>query len=623
MLKSRIIQLIILLTIISSSTGISRQSQEIKNILVVFAQQPNTPAYILFLDGIEQKFTEEFGESYNLYTEYLEKEGYGKGEYPKEKFNLINEKFNNSNLDLLICVGFNIIEIIQENASDYILNLPTVSVDLDLSSYGYTTDFAINKQSAQIRLKLNAERTIRTALDLFPQTATVYFFSGISDLDQLLLSVSKQVAKRILANKKVSFITGISMDETLKMVHNLPENSIIFVPGYNIDVNKVPYLNRESIRLISKSANAPVFVYTSTGFGEGTIGGYILNFEKSGLITGKSAVKILNGANPNSIKISESDYYEYLFDWRELKRWNLENSDLIPEGSTILFEENSPFDEYKWIGGGVLLFIILQTLLIATLIRLNRNQKLMTKKIIETENKYRDFLHEDRSLRLGQLTASLSHELNQPLTAILSTAQAGINFINSNEATPDLLKQILQKIVENDKRTASILSSVRGMLKLESREKEKVNLVSLINEVAAVVQSEAAELNIKLNVDIIHERVDILADKIQIQQVLLNLISNALQSLEKSNPSNKEITITDSIGNNEVTISVRDNGVGIEESIKDKLFKPFVSVKKDGTGIGLTICRSIIEDHQGKIWAENMPDGGAKFSFSLKILKDE
>jgi two-component system, LuxR family, sensor kinase FixL len=119
---------------------------------------------------------------------------------------------------------------------------------------------------------------------------------------------------------------------------------------------------------------------------------------------------------------------------------------------------------------------VLQSLLIANLIRLNRNQKLMTKKIIETENKYREFLHEDRSLRLGQLTASLSHELNQPLTAILSNAQAGINFVNSNEATPELLKEIFQKIVDNDKRGASILSSIRGMLKLESREKEKVNV---------------------------------------------------------------------------------------------------------------------------------------------------
>ena len=315
--------MVILFTLLNVPVGNSQPTNQTKNILLIFAQRPNTPAYILFLDGVEQEITEEFGESYNLYNEYLEIEGYAKGEYPKEKFNLINEKYNNSNLDLLICVGFNIIDIIQENAFDYILNLPTVSVDLDFSSYGYTTNFALNNQSAEIRLKLNIERTIRTALELFPKTSTVYFFSGISDLDQLLLSVSKQVAKRILANKKVSFITGISMDETTKMVHKLPANSIIFVPGYSIDVKNVPYLNRESARLISKSANAPVFIYTSTGFGEGSIGGYILNFEKSGLITGKAAVKILNGSNPNSIKISESDYYEYIFDWRELKRWNL------------------------------------------------------------------------------------------------------------------------------------------------------------------------------------------------------------------------------------------------------------------------------------------------------------
>ena len=247
----------------------------------------------------------------------------------------------------------------------------------------------------------------------------------------------------------------------------------------------------------------------------------------------------------------------------------------------------------------------------------------MTRKIIESESRYRDFLHEDRSLRLGQLTASLSHELNQPLTAILSTAQAGINFINSNEANPELLKQILQKIVENDKRTASILSSMRGMLKLENREKEKINLNVLINEVAAVFYSEANILNTKLNLELSDEETFILADGIQIQQVLLNFILNASQSMEKTNASNKKITVSSNINNSEVIVSVRDNGVGIEESIKEKLFKPFASSKKEGTGIGLSICRSIIEDHNGKIWAENMPDGGAKFSFSLKILKDE
>ena len=115
----------------------------------------------------------------------------------------------------------------------------------------------------------------------------------------------------------------------------------------------------------------------------------------------------------------------------------------------------------------------------------------------------------------------------------------------------------------------------------------------------------------------------ILADRIQIQQVLLNLISNALQSMVKIKASKKEIIVSYIVENNEVIVSVQDSGKGIDESIKEKLFKPFMSLKKEGMGIGLSICRSIIEDHKGKIWAENIPGGGAKFSFSLKIIKDE
>jgi signal transduction histidine kinase len=413
------------------------------------------------------------------------------------------------------------------------------------------------------------------------------------------------------------------MDETLMQVRNLPNNSIIFIPYFTTDSKSVPYNNPEAIRLMSKYASSPIFHLSDLGIGEGSVGGYVMSFGKVGLLTGEVAVKILNGTDPNSITITEKDYYEYIFDWRELKRWNLADSDLIPEGSTILFEEISYFDKYKWIVGVVLLFLILQSFLIINLIRLNRNQKLMTRKIIETESRYRGFLHEDRSLRLGQLTASLSHELNQPLTAILSTAQAGINFINSNEANPELLKQILQKIVENDKRGASILSSIRGMMKLESRKKEKVDLNSLINEVLTIYKGEATRHNTKLNVILLNEPVYVLADRIQIEQVLLNLIFNASQSMEKINAANRLMTITQSIDKENITVSVRDNGKGIDEAIKEGIFKPFITSKKEGTGIGLVICRSIIEDHQGKIWAENIPDGGAKFSFSLKIIKDE
>jgi signal transduction histidine kinase len=621
--KFKIILKVIFLSLFVLSPVYAQQSGETKTILIIFGLTPTQPAYQPILDGIRQKLTIEFGDSYNLHTEYLEIESYPKDNYPRNRFDIYNNKYRDIKLDLLIVVGRSAVNVIKNNAEDFLLNLPAISIDFDYSNYGYSADLNINEKTFVVGLRFKVDKIISTALSVFPATSSIYFIGGTAPFDKFMMSLVSQEVEKVEKNKRIEIMTDLSMDEILHQVRSLPDRSLIFIPSFNTDSKLVTYYNNESMRLISASANSPVFSYSDVGFGDGAIGGYLMSFRKVGSLSGETAVKILHGADPNSFKVTEQDYYEYIFDWRQLKKWNLVNSDLIPEGSTILYENISFVDRYKWIGGVVLLFLVLQTFLIANLIRLNRNQKLMTKKIIETENKYREFLHEDRSLRLGQLTASLSHELNQPLTAILSTAQAGINFINSNEATPDLLKQILQKIIENDKRTASILNSVRGMLKLENREKEKVNLVSLINEVAAVVQSEAAELNINLNVDIIHERVDVLADKIQIQQVLLNFISNALQAMEKSNSSKKEITITDSIGNNEVAISVRDNGVGIEESIKDKLFKPFVSVKKDGTGIGLTICRSIIEDHLGKIWAENMPDGGAKFSFSLKIFKNE
>ena len=220
-------------------------------------------------------------------------------------------------------------------------------------------------------------------------------------------------------------------------------------------------------------------------------------------------------------------------------------------------------------------------------------------------------------MRLGQLTASLSHEINQPLTAILSNAQAGIRFIDSGEGDLNLLKQIFQKIVESDKRSASIIRSIRGMMKLKVREKAKVELNNLINEVIAVYQNEASRKNIILETNLWKEPIFVLADQIQIQQVLLNLIFNASQSLNKVIHSNKLLTISSSLLNEEAFVTVRDNGTGIDEAIKEKLFEPFITSKNTGMGIGLTISQSIIEDHQGKIWAENLPEGGAEFSFTV------
>jgi two-component system sensor kinase FixL len=225
-------------------------------------------------------------------------------------------------------------------------------------------------------------------------------------------------------------------------------------------------------------------------------------------------------------------------------------------------------------------------------------------------------------LRMGQLTASLSHELNQPLTAILSTAQAGIRFLETNRHDPELLKEVLHKVVENDKRAAGILSGIRGMMKLENRKKDRINLNSLIEELLTIYRGEAIDQKIKIVVKLTEKPVFIFADRILISQVVLNLLSNAINAMETAGSTSKVVEICETAEGDHVTVSVRDYGTGISKAVEANLFKPFITSRTDGLGIGLAISRDIIEDHQGTIWAENQLDRGAKFSFRLKIQPD-
>jgi signal transduction histidine kinase len=622
MLRKGILSVILLLVLISNCSGSKEQLADNKNILILFSLQSTTPAYIVILEEVRNKLTREFGDNYNLHLEYLEMDRYPEGAFPPEKFQTYNQKYRDVKLDLLICIGINLITTLKANAENYLLDLPAVSFDYDFSNYGIRWDINVNDKTTVIPLKVEAGKSISAILKLLPETTYIYFITGVANGDQLFYSASQQEAKKIDSRVNVNFVTSSSMDEVLKLVRHLPAKSIIIVPRFTLDSKQINYYNTEAVRMISRAANAPVFTYTDMGFGEGAVGGYILSFHKAGLLISDAAIKILHGTDPKSISYQEKDYYENIFDWRELNRWNIAGSDRIPKGSTILFEEVHFFGKYRWIKIGGILFILLQTLLIINLVRMNRKQKMMTLQIRETENKYRELIREDRILRIGQLTASLSHELSQPLTAMLSTAQAGLRFLNEDNRDPELIKEILQHIVEDDKRAASILSSIRGMMKLEKREKERLNLNSLVNDVVAIFRTEVTSHNIELNLHLPEEPVYIFADGIQIQQVILNFVLNAIQSIEIAKAENRMITIMETLNKEYVTVAVRDFGEGIADKVKDKLFKPFVTSKKDGFGIGLSISQSIIHDHLGKIWAENKSDGGAEFSFSLKINRD-
>ena len=228
---------------------------------------PSTPAYRYISDGIRAKLNEDLGDHYCLHQEYLESERFPKGYYPNERFELFNEKYEEVDLDLLICVGIDIVEPVKKNASDKILSLPAVVIDFDLSEYNLDRDLVLNSKTVIIGLKIDVPGTLNMAVHLFPDRKNVYFIMGTSKADLLYGMATLTATKYFDQRLDYHFLTNMSMDQVLDIVKHLPDLSIIIIPSFNIGRKSVPYFNPESVRLISQAANAPVFIYSDMGFG--------------------------------------------------------------------------------------------------------------------------------------------------------------------------------------------------------------------------------------------------------------------------------------------------------------------------------------------------------------------
>ncbi len=248
----------------------------------------------------------------------------------------------------------------------------------------------------------------------------------------------------------------------------------------------------------------------------------------------------------------------------------------------------------------------------------NRDISDRKKAEFEGQQQRNELAHVNRVAALGELTSSIAHELNQPLAAIRNYASAALRFLSQSE--PDLIKakDALEGIVRDDRRAAEVISRVRELLRNKEPLHHPVQMNEVIQEVLAFVRSDVVLEGLTIETELAPELPVALGDRVQLQQVLLNLILNAADALNKVGPDLRKIVIkTESEGDGDVKVSVRDLGEGIDEGHREKLFEPFFTSKPNGMGMGLAISQRIIHAHGGSIRAENNPGGGATFSFTL------
>jgi len=223
---------------------------------------------------------------------------------------------------------------------------------------------------------------------------------------------------------------------------------------------------------------------------------------------------------------------------------------------------------------------------------------------------------------LGEMTASLAHELNQPLSAIISNANAGMRFIDHGTQDPATLREILVDMAADGRRAHDVIQNVRNTIKKGDSTRCRVDLNELVTNVAHVVRPDAAACSCEVETSLARDLPPIEGDPVQIQQVLVNLVSNAFDAMCQTPLDQRKVEIsTDGNGDGAVRLSVRDHGTGIRAEVHKQLFEQFFTTKEQGLGMGLAIVRSIVEAHGGQIDAENVADGGARFHFTLPVAK--
>ena len=230
---------------------------------------------------------------------------------------------------------------------------------------------------------------------------------------------------------------------------------------------------------------------------------------------------------------------------------------------------------------------------------------------MEVQEQQRQLSHLARVAVLGQLSGAFAHELNQPLTAILSNAEAGRILLRRQPPDLEELANILRDIANDDRRAAEVIQRLRALLKRGERRTQSIDVKEFVDELLRLAKPELVTRQIATTVVVEPDAPSFPGDKVQVQQVLLNLLLNACEAMSGTPPADRRLTVTaKGDGAGYVHISITDSGPGIPSKLVDRLFEPFVSTKPDGLGLGLSISRTIVAAHAGRLWAENNAGGG-------------
>jgi signal transduction histidine kinase len=516
--------------------------------------------------------------------------------------------------DIIVSIGAPAAAFVQRHRQQLFATTPMVFTAVEQRRVQYSS---LTARDTVVAVRINYLAAVENILQVLPNIKDVIVVVGASPIEKFW---KEAIAKEVepLANRiKLSWTDELSFEELLKQASALPPQTAIFWELMIVDAAGVVHEGGTPLTRLHAVANAPIFSYDESFFGNEIVGGPLLLVADSSRQAAAVAIRILSGEKPSEIKVPVVQFAGPMFDWRQMQRWGISESRL-PLGSKIYFRDPSVWEQYQWQIALIVSVILVQAALIVGLLYEHRRRQIAEANSLQRVN---ELAQMNRFATAGELSASIAHEVRQPLTTISASGEAGLILLKRRVPNLKQACRELESVIKASHRADDVLNSVRAMFNHEPTARTKVNLNELIQQVISVAAGSIRSNGVRLETDLTDGKLPlVMADPVQLQQVILNLVMNAIESMRHSGDEMRVLRLrTEPSLAGTIAVRVVDSGPPVESEVVKKMFQPFFTTKSGGMGMGLSICKTIVEAHGGQLTAAANKPRGMEFRITLPL----
>jgi signal transduction histidine kinase len=522
----------------------------------------------------------------------------------------LHARFRGQRLDLVVAIGVGGMTLFRRYRDQV---FPSTAM-LALLEERRIPNSNLTANEAAVGSSTNFAAVVENILQVLPETTNVAVVIGDSIGEKYWLKRMRIAFTPFEGRVSFSWFNDLSADDMPNHAATLPPRSAIFF--YSVLIDGIGAVHQEDVMFgkLRAVTAAPIFTWYDAYFGNGIVGGPLISVQDRTQKIANAAVRILQGEAPSQIMTPSVAFGVPKFDWREMQLWGI-GEDRLPPGSTVYYRDPSAWQQYRWQIVSIAGALLLQTLLIVGLFYERHRRR-------DAEAASRQHLselaHMNRSSTAGELSASIAHEITQPLAAIITNGKAGLRWLAKTGPNLDRARASFEGVISAAHHADNVIHTIRSMFKKSNDEKVALNLNQLVQEVLELLGVNLRRRGISVETRLSADLPEIMGNCVQLQQVILNLLVNAIDAMDSRTDSDRRLKIT---ANRQepsgVLITVEDSGPSIAPENIKHIFEPFYTTKPQGMGMGLTICRSIVEAHGGCLIAATSGLGGLTMQISL------